>query len=173
MSRPNKKGRSDANAFIKLHRGVTRSAAWQQLSCEAKCLVLLVWERHNGSNNGCIPLSHREARSALRVGNDKTAKAFKQAESHGFLIPHSKGAFDWKLGAGQGRATEWEITTEPCDGKPAKGDYRKWSNDNTAPGAGAAGTRIRNRSEKKIASYVPDGTECRSRFDRFQRSNGS
>ena len=126
MGKMNHKGRSKHTPYIMLHRGVTNSPAWKALSCESKCLVLLVWERHNGTNNGSIPLSHREARSELSIGNTKTARAFKQAQAHGFLIQRTKGSFDWKVGAGQGRATEWELTTEPCNNKPAKSDYRNW-----------------------------------------------
>ncbi len=91
MAKTNRNGRSKHIPFIKLHRGVTNSAAWKAMTCEAKCLVLLVWERHNGTNNGRISLSHREARKALGVGNTKTALAFKQAQEHGFLIERTKG----------------------------------------------------------------------------------
>ena len=106
MDKVNCKGRSKNEAHIRLHRGVTKSAAWKALACEAKCLVLLIWERHDGANNGVIPLSHREARLALGIGNTKTARAFRDAQEHGFLIERTKGSFEWKKGAGQGRATE-------------------------------------------------------------------
>jgi hypothetical protein len=38
------------------------------------------------------------------------------------------GAFTMKVGAGEGRASEWELTTEPCDGQPAKRLYRNLEN---------------------------------------------
>lgn len=173
MARMNKKGRSSSNQFICLHRGITNSDAWKALNCETKCLILLVWERHNGKNNGTIPLSHREARAALRIGNDKTTKAFHQAQERGFLIERIKGSFEWKMGAGQGRSTEWELTTEPCDGRPAKGDYRKWKNQNAVPNAGTAGSYPGNRSGKNTAPNGPNGSDSGNRFSHFRVVSGS
>ena len=173
MGKTNRKGRSKYTPFINLHRGVTSSPAWKALSCEAKCLVLLVWERHNGMNNGRIPLSHREARLALGAGNNKTAAAFKQAQEHGFLIIRSKGSFNYKVLSGEGKATEWEISTEPCDNKPAKLDFRNWKKQNPVPDAGTAGSQGGNRSTKTIAQNNPDGSQGRNRYSRFRTVNGS
>lgn len=149
MGKVDRKGRSRNEPFIRLHRGVTGSMAWKSLSCEARALLLLVWERHNGSNNGRIPLSHREARNALRIGNDKLKRTFAELQAKGFLIAREKGSFTWKVGAGAGRATEWEITTEPCDGRPPDGRYRNWPKIQNAvpefgaqvPGAGTIGAQ--------------------------------
>lgn len=121
---PNAKGRNDTESYIKIGRGVYDSEAWRALSCEARCLVLLVWSRHNGYNNGSIPLSRREAREHLRIGTAKLRQAFTDAQERGFLVARVRSTFDWKTGANKGRAREWEITTEPCDGKPAKRLYK-------------------------------------------------
>lgn len=173
MGKTNQKGRSKHEPFVKLHRGVTNSPAWRALTCEARCLVLLVWERHNGINNGYIPLSHREARLALGVGNTKTARAFKQAQEHGFLIEREKGSFNWKVGAGEGRATEWELSTEPCDGKPAKRLYREWQTQNTASNAGTKGTQSGNHSNKYNAPKHRDGSHNRNRYSQLRVVSGS
>ncbi len=68
MGKVNRKGRNKFEPFVRLHRGVTNSEAWKSLSCEARCLLIEIWARHNGQNNGRIPYSHREARKALHVG---------------------------------------------------------------------------------------------------------
>lgn len=134
MGRVNRKGKNSFEPFVRLHRGVTRSSAWKSLSCEARSLLIEILARHNGTNNGGISYSHREGRQALRIGNGKVQQAFQELQDKGFLIARVRGSFEWKLGAGQGRATEWEITTEPCDGKPAKATYRQWrENQNAAP----------------------------------------
>jgi hypothetical protein len=133
VARANHKGRAIYEQYIKLHRGVTNSDAWKSLKCEVKCLVLLIWERHNGLNNGKIPLSHREARKALGIGNNKTTSAFKMAQDLGFIIERSKGSFHYKTRAGEGKASEWEITAESCDGEPAKHKYRSWKNKTRLP----------------------------------------
>ena len=173
MANINHKGRSKYTPFIILHRGVTDSLAWKDLSCVAKCLILLVWERHNGTNNGSIPLSHREARSALGIGNTKTVSTFKEAQEHGFLIERTKGSFDWKVGAGQGRATEWELTAEPCDNKPAKSNYRSWKKQTTAPTAGTNGTQGGNRSTENKAAKSSNGSQGGNRSTRIRSVSGS
>ena len=173
MGKADRKGRSKTEPFIRLHRGVTNSAAWKALACEAKCLVLLVWERHDGANNGVIPLSHREARLALGIGNTKTTRAFRDAQEHGFLIERAKGSFEWKMGAGQGRSTEWEITTEPCDGKPAERLYRDWKKQNAAPGVGTIGSQCGSRSEKNTAPKHLHGSCTGNRYARFRVVSGS
>jgi hypothetical protein len=130
MGKVTPKGRSKFEPHIRLHRGVTNSAAWKSLSCEARCLLIEIWTRNNGQNNGCIAYSHREARQALRVGNRKTQAAFRELQDRGFIIARTKGSFDWK----SGRATEWEITAEPCDDRLAKRLYRDWpKKQNTVP----------------------------------------
>jgi len=134
MAKLNKKGRNKYQPFIRLHRGVTESAAWKSLSCEARALLLEIWARHNGANNGQIGYSHREARKALRIGNDKVQRAFRDLEERGFLRAVVRGHFNCKVESGAGRATEWELTAEPCNGQPPSGTYRNWpGNLKTAP----------------------------------------
>ena len=126
MAKANSKGRTTFESHVRLHRGVTNSQAWRSLNCEARCVLLEIWARHNGQNNGAIPYSHREAREALHIGAGKVAAAFRQLQDRGFLILRTKVSFDFKAR----RATEWQITTEPCDDQPAKRLYKGWQNLN-------------------------------------------
>lgn len=152
MGKINQQGRSKEIGFIKLHRGVTGSSAWKSLNCQAKALLIAIWEQHNGGNNGAIGFSHRQARDALRIGNGKVQQAFRDLQDRGFIVETYKGAFDYKVGAGEGRASEWEITDEPCNGKPAKKLYKYWKGkQNTVPGAGTAGSYSGNRSSQNAA----------------------
>jgi len=174
MGRVNKKGRSTSEPFICLHRGVTDSAAWKSLTCEAKALLLEIWARHNGMNNGCIGFSHRQARTALRVGNGKVQRAFQELQEKGFIVVHHKGHFDWKVVAGTGRASEWEITGEPCDGKPPSKLYRKWSeNKNTAPALRTAGSDNGNRSPSMIEQFKENGSDIGNQYTTTSRKSGS
>jgi hypothetical protein len=66
-------------------------------------------------------------------------------QDHGFVIARKKGSFNWKSGSGAGRTTEWEITTESCDGAPAKRLYKEWVKQNTAPDVGTGGARSERR----------------------------
>ena len=122
----NKRRRNGATPFIKLHRGVTNSIAWNSLSCPAQCLLLRIWAYHNGTNNGRISYSHEQARLALRIGSKKVTGSFDELIDRGFLVVRRKGSFNVKIKDGPSKATEWEITDEPCDDQPAKKLYRAW-----------------------------------------------
>ena len=132
MTRMNRKGRNKSSRFVLLHTGVTNSEAFQSLSPEATRVLVLIWVRHNGSNNGRIAYSFREARNALRAGSRKVQNAFKELQARGFLVCRTNGSFNSKVRAGEGKASEWEITAEPCDGQPPKRLYAKWSEKQNA-----------------------------------------
>ena len=179
MGKVNAKGRNKYEAHIRLHRGVTNSAAWKTLSCEAKALLIEIWTRHNGSNNGRIPFSYREARKTLSAGRKrpvhfrKVVAAFGALEETGFLIAREKGSFDWKVGAGEGRATEWEVATEPCDGQPAKKLYRTWTKkQNPDAAVEAAGFHSGRRKGKSTQKPHPNDLHSGSRSARLVGCNG-
>jgi hypothetical protein len=50
--------------------------------------------------------------------------AFVQLIESGFLIIRRASSFNFKGYGGASRATEWELTTEPCDGEGPKMSYR-------------------------------------------------
>lgn len=133
MAKERPDGRSRTDPFVRLHRGVTGSAAWRSLSCEARAVLIEIWTRHNGSNNGSISFSHREARESLHIGSGRVRRAFGELQDRGFIVARRKASFDWKQGGGKGQATEWELTAEPCGGHPARHLYRSFRKQNTAP----------------------------------------
>ena len=147
--KPNRKGRSQEPRFVKFHEGVYTSNAWRSLDPVARSLLLEVWQRHNGRNNGQIPLSAREARAALGVHPRKIKKALADLEERGFLVCHYRGAFNVK----EPRASEWEITTEGCDGRPPRALYRKWqANGETNANSG---DHSGNRTVTTLATEQP------------------
>lgn len=130
MAKINKKGRSNGVPFIRLHRGITGSEAWLASSCFERCLFIAVYGRHSGTNNGRISFSIREACEELHIGKATAQKAFTGLLEKGFLICRKDGSFSQKTGATEARAREWEVTSEPCDGKPPKSLYRNWPSQN-------------------------------------------
>ena len=150
MPRRKRRG-GGSEQFILLHRGVTNSLAWNSLSSRSRDLFIKIWTYHNGLNNGQISFSHRQARQYLRAGSEKVTKSFCELIDHGFLIQRQKGSFHVKTGERQGRATEWEITTEDCDAKPAKRLYRKWqANQNAGTTVVTSGNSYSDRRVKKV-----------------------
>jgi DNA-binding transcriptional MocR family regulator len=92
------------------------------LNPNAKALLLAVWERHNGLNNGEISYSVREA-SAIGLSKDQASRAFAQLTERGFLKIHRNSVFDLKTK----EARTWELAAESCDGNSPSRDFMRWS----------------------------------------------
>lgn len=174
MGKVNAKGRTKNRQYIYLHRGVTDSPAWKSLNCEARSLLIEIWQRHNGMNNGRIALSRRQIREALRIGHAKIVTATDQLVDRGFIIVRQAGAFTWKDGARAGKATEFEITTEECDGKPAKSTFRDWrpKKESTVHASGATGSRLGNRQAEKNHKLTSDRYRGVNEEQRFSAADG-
>ena len=121
--RSDARGRSiGAGRFVMLEHYLLHSLAWQSLSLGARCLLMEVWRRHNGINNGEISYSVREAAKDLRCSKDSAAKWFQELVAKGFLKARRRGSFTYKAR----HATQWEIAAEPYRGKPASKDFMRW-----------------------------------------------
>jgi hypothetical protein len=110
--------------FIKLTHQLLDSEAWQGASLGCRCLILEIWKRSNGKNNGAIPYSVREVTAALRCGKTQAVRYLKEAQERGFIVAMKRGSFD---GKGGGKATRWLITTEPFENRKPSCDFLKWS----------------------------------------------
>jgi hypothetical protein len=53
---------------VRLYHWFLKSEAWRSLSPNARALYLEIVERYNGSNNGRIGFSIRDAAEALHIG---------------------------------------------------------------------------------------------------------
>src|SRR5262249_51768372 len=78
----------------------------------------------DGSNNGRLPYSVREAAAEFRIGKTTASRALDSLEAHGFIVPVTKGAFSLK----KRHATEWRLTEFPCDVTHAIStkDFMRW-----------------------------------------------
>ena len=90
-----------------------------------RALYVELKRRFNGSNNGKIILSHRDAAKALNAHRNTVGAWFDELQERGFIRmtqgPH--------LGpAGIGLSSMWTLTEEPtADLKPARKDFMRWS----------------------------------------------
>lgn len=64
MSRRRKRNGS-GERFVMLPHYMLRTLAWLTLSPNAKAVLLHLWQRHNGSNNGDIVYAVREAEAMV------------------------------------------------------------------------------------------------------------
>lgn len=118
-----KTGRGGAR-FTALPDWLQASEAWATMKPGPRALYIELKRRFNGSNNGEIFLSHRDAAKALNVNRDTATGYFGELEERGFIRltvgPH--------LGpSGIGQASKWAIEEEPTpDGKPAGKAFMRW-----------------------------------------------
>ena len=115
-------GMASDRKHIRIHRWLMDSPAWRSLSLGARCLLLEVWNRHNGANNGKISLSVREAMELLGCGRNTPTKWFKELQEKGFLVATRRGSFNLK----SKHATEWRLTMEKCDETPPTREFKNW-----------------------------------------------
>ena len=100
--------------------GTTR--AYQSLSLGAKALLVELYKRHNGVNNGKIPLSVREVSTILRVGRNRPTALFRELLATGFVRIAHKGSYEQKTR----HATTWILTEFDYNGKDATKEFMKW-----------------------------------------------
>ena len=89
------------------------SEAWKDLSGNTRAIYLEISKRYNGTNNGQIVYSVRQAAEELKIGKSTAARAFDQLESHGFIVVEQRGHFHWKInpnGSKHRPASEWRLT---------------------------------------------------------------
>ena len=143
-----------------------KSPAWRSLSLMARCLLLEVWQRYNGQNNGGIAYSVREAARALGVGKNTPTKLFREFEDKGFLKARQRGSFHWK----GGEATTWVLTTERCGEKPATKELMSWQptgeKQKPVPHTGTNGPPQRDRDPQTSRDIHPHGPPQRDHAPR-------
>ena len=122
--RPYKHRKRGAGRFVQLSEYLQSTAAWADLKPGPRALYIAIKRRYNGTNNGRIILSHREAADALNVHRNTVGPYFADLIEHGF-VRVAQGHY---LGPeGVGKAALLVITEAPsADGKPATKDFLNW-----------------------------------------------
>ena len=124
IKRAYKKHKRGAPQFVMLYNWMIDSEAWLDLKAQPRALYLLIKRRFNGSNNGEIYLSHREAAKLLNMHRNSIGTYFDVLIEHGFLkqttMPH--------LGpSGVGLSSKWELTELPVNHRPATKEFMRWT----------------------------------------------
>jgi hypothetical protein len=135
--RHDSKGRSRGVArFVKLEHWMLRTAAWRALPPASRALYVELAQRYNGSNNGEISMSVREAAALVHIAKDTATKAFHELEEKGFIRRNVCGSFNWKLK----HATTWVLTEHPVGDTAATKEFARWqpSQLNTGPKRGTS-----------------------------------
>jgi hypothetical protein len=140
MSKP--KRRASGDRHIRLHHWMLRSAAWAALSPNGKAVLLDLWKRHNGANNGQIVYSAQEAGDALHASKTTGWRALDELVRLGFLRITRDAAFRLK----SAKAREYALTAEPVDSGVATKDFMRWRPTETA-----------TKKQNTVSPVKPDG----------------
>jgi DNA-binding transcriptional regulator YiaG len=158
-SKPNQKGRTNKPRFLILDHGMIDTTAFLHLSGDALKLLIFVWRRHNGNNNGRISFSIREAMQIVPCSTDKARRLFAELQDKGFLVCELNSNFDWKAK----RAREWRITKEQTKDHVPTRDFNLWRPDKQKPVTKTGTARTDNRNQKQTSpdDVAPTGTDSR------------
>jgi hypothetical protein len=132
--RHNHKGRSTTERFVSLPHWMLCSPAWRSLSPVARSVFVELAAIYNGSNNGRIALSARDAAERARCSKNTAARAFAELIQKGFTDLCSRGHFDRKTP----HAAEYRLTLHPCNrtGERASKRFMNWHPDQSKSVAG-------------------------------------
>jgi biotin operon repressor len=109
MSRRNstdRTGRSKKAArHVRLYYWMMATPAWKSLSGNQRAIYVEMAARYNGSNNGRIHFSTREAASAVHISRATAWRALVVLQECGFIVQTTRGGFNVKNK--QRQAPEW------------------------------------------------------------------
>ena len=118
----NKKKKGNGQ-FVLLSHWLLKQPAWRALKPGPQALYVALKMQFNGSNNGSVFLSQRDAVKALNVTRETVASYFAELEAKGFILKtegHCLGS------DGRGRSAKWALTEESFNAAPATKDFVKW-----------------------------------------------
>jgi hypothetical protein len=118
------KARKASNGFCRLDHDIIRTAAWQALSPLEMAVLIHLWAKHNGRNNGLIPCGRREVAERFHCRAQHATQALRGLADKGFIALVAKGVFQRK--SGFARAALWRLTMEPVNGADPTRDYLAW-----------------------------------------------
>ena len=93
--------------FILIPYCVFDDPKYVALSPTEKVILCLIIRRHNGKNNGAIPLGVREAAKSCHCHQGTACRAFQALEQAGFITAVHKGHLTGL--AGRNIATRWRL----------------------------------------------------------------
>ncbi len=85
--------------------------AWKALSAPARAVYVQIGSRYNGSNNGRLACSVRDAAKECSIAINTASLAFKELVELGFIEETRHGGLSRKTRI----ASEWRMTAFRCD----------------------------------------------------------
>lgn len=113
-----------APPFVQLRLALLDCPAWRALTAQERTVYVHLAKRYNGSNNGWLAFSVRDAAEECSISKNTAARAFLRLEELGFVDCVTPGGFSRKTP----HAAEWRLTAYPCNRALLPGSMRfmKW-----------------------------------------------
>lgn len=109
-NKPDKTGRNQGKRHVRLDHDVMDTVAYRSLSPNSRSLLFEIIKRFNGSNNGSLWLSVRDAAALMGVADHKSATAaFGELQTMGFIKMTADAHFSVKTSE-TSRARCWRLT---------------------------------------------------------------
>jgi hypothetical protein len=143
--------------YLRLEHWFLKSPAWRSLPCAARALYLEIAMRYNGSNNGRISYSVREASLALNVSRSAGKYLIDMLQDRGFIVATKRGHFTLKT---KRDATEWRLTEHASDHPPAHAtkDFMRWTPPENGPESVAEFKKRFSPENHTVLSSAPCGS---------------
>jgi hypothetical protein len=116
-----------SKGFIKIDHTLMHTAAWRSLHATEVAILIDLWGRHNGRNNGEVAYGLNDAQRAGGCRRHTAIKRLRSLEDKGFVVATRRGSFAIKRGTFIGRTTTWRLTMEPCNGQTPSREYLGWA----------------------------------------------
>jgi hypothetical protein len=111
-----------ADVHVRLYRWMMKTPAWQSLNVGPRALLVELYNLYDGTNNGRLFLSVRDAAKRLHVSPNTVSLWFKKLIEVGFIKVAQRGAFSLKAR----HATSWILTEFPIRNELPTKDFARW-----------------------------------------------
>lgn len=144
--RHNKTGRTSTTPrHVRIYRSMMTTPAWKSLRTAEKAVLIEIYALYNGSNNGDLFLSCREAARRCNINKDTASLVMTALEEKGFIRRRFKVDVDWSLS----QARCWVLTDYPFpEGTAPTKEYQHWrpsTRDDVSPIIGQADPENRTK----------------------------
>ena len=106
-----KKHAERQDQYFQVHQYMAKTDAWLFLSAAARAVYIQIGLRYNGSNNGKIPYSVRDAAQECNIARNSAMRALHELVELGFIEETRHGSLSKKTRI----ASEWRLTAFRCD----------------------------------------------------------
>jgi hypothetical protein len=107
---------------VRLYRWMMNTPAWQSLRVGPRALLVELYNLYDGTNNGRMFLSVRDAATRLNVSPNTVSLWFRKLIDVGFIKVGQRGAFRLKVR----HATSWILTEFPVREELPTKDFVRW-----------------------------------------------